>query len=143
MGVRAAIRENRATVICGVLIAVALAAGFAIRGLVGAGGPHLVALVHDADGKVHELPLDRDASLTVTTSLGTNVIEVRDGAVHMASADCPNRTCVMAAPLSSPGAQIICLPHRLWIEVAPAGSKGGSMDVSLAEDIEGVDLVSR
>lgn len=143
MGVRAAIRENRATVICGVLIAIALVAGFVARGLVGRSGQHLVALVHDADGKVHELPLDRDASLTVTTSLGTNVIEVRDGAVLMASADCPNRTCVMVAPLSSPGAQIICLPHRLWIEVAPAGSEGGSMDVSLAEDIEGVDLVSR
>ena len=143
MGVRAAIRENRATVICGVLIAIALVAGFVARDLVGRSGQHLVALVHDADGKVHELPLDRDATLTVTTSLGTNVIEVCDGAVHMASADCPNETCVMATPLTSPGGQIICLPHKLWIEVTPAGSEGGSMDVSRAEDIEGVDLVSR
>lgn len=143
MGVRATIRENRATVICGAVIALALAIAFALRGWAG-DRQGLVALVHDGDGATHELPLDQDATLTVTTSLGTNVIEVRDGAVRMADADCPNRTCLLVSPLDAPGPQIICLPHRLWIEVVPEGSEGGEMDVTRAEDVDAdVDLVAR
>jgi len=139
------LKDNRATIVCAVLVAALVAALFLFPG----GMRHekrgsLVALVHDGEGDVYELPLDRDDTLTVTTSLGTNVIEVRDGTVHMADADCPNRTCLQAHPLSSPGAQIICLPHQLWIEVVPQGAEGGEMDVTLAEDVgDDIDLQAR
>lgn len=145
MRLRRLIRENRATLVCGALVVAALLMGFLARRLLAGGGTgDLVALVHDADGRTHELPLDRDDELTVRTSLGTNTIVVEDGAVRMAAADCPNGTCLLTEPLRTPGAQIICLPHQLWIEVCEAGEAGGNLDVSLAEPPEpGVDLQAR
>ena len=138
------IRENRATVICGVLVAALVAGLFLAFGPGSVPGAPLVALVHDADGQVYELPLAEDAQLSVTTSLGTNVVAVENGAVRIVDADCPNRTCVASRPLDAPGRQIICLPHQLWIEVVPAGSAGGELDVTLAEDVDAdVDLVAR
>lgn len=137
------IRENRATVVCGLLVALALAVGFALTYRRGGAEDQLVALVHDADGVTHELPLDVDGELQVTTQLGSNTIVVQDGSVRMEQADCPNGTCLREAPLSEPGRQIICLPHELWIEVVPAGTQGGELDVSLASTTDDLDLVAR
>ena len=138
------IRENRATVVVGVVV-VALIASLCLI-LYGRGttsSARMVALVHDGDGQVHTLPLDKDTTLVVTTSLGTNTIAIQEGAVSMVGADCPNGTCIQHAPISEPGPQIICLPHQLWIEIVPEGSEGGVMDVTLAETDDRVDLVAR
>lgn len=138
------IRENRATIVAGVIVVGLIAALWAVLyGRSAASSSRMVALVHDGDGKVHTLPLDEDTTLVVETSLGTNTIEVWDGAVSMKDADCPNGTCLQHAPMSKPGSQIICLPHELWIEVVPEGDKGGVMDVNLAETDDRVDLVAR
>ena len=145
MGLTRIIRNNRATVVCGMLVVAALVGAFVLRAMSGSpGGSRLVALVHDGSGEVHTLPLDTNTQLTVTTSLGTNTLVVEDGAIRMTAADCPNRTCLRTRPLHEPGAQIICLPHKLWVEVVPEGSKGGELDVSLAEQPdEGIDLQTR
>lgn len=137
------VQRNRATIACAIVI-VLLMVGLTIwaSGDRGADG-RLIALVHDGDGQTHELPLDKDATLEVTTSLGSNTVVVEDGAVRVVAADCPNGTCLHEHPLSEPGQQIICLPHKLWIEVVPDGADGGEMDVSLVEGDEGVDLVAR
>ena len=139
------LRDTRATIVCAVLVA-ALLAGLrlVLGGTAPSGSDAMVVLVHDGDGGVHELPLDHDDTLTIVTSLGTNVVEVRDGAVRMLDADCPNGLCLQQPALTAPGAQIICLPHQLWIEVVPQGSEGGQMDVTLAEGVEDdVDLPAR
>ena len=139
------IRDNRATIVCGVIVATLLCAAalaFAPSGT----QEDLVARVHDSDGRVYDLPLEQDATLTVSTSLGTNVVAVRDHAVFMQDADCPQRTCCQATALAEPGGQIICLPHQLWIEVVPKGAQDGQMDVSLATQIDesdGIDLQAR
>ncbi|MBP3893870.1 MAG: NusG domain II-containing protein [Atopobiaceae bacterium] len=139
------IRENRATVVCAAVVALAIGALFALRlAMSGPKAGRLVALVHDAEGEVHVMPLDRDDTLVVTTSAGTNTVAVEDGAVRMVDADCPQRTCLQATPLRTPGRQIICLPHELWIEVATEGSDGSDMDVTQAQELnDNVDLVAR
>lgn len=138
------LRNNRATIICALVVAAALAALWLVLGPRSAANQPLVALVHDADGTTHELPLSQDTALTVTTSLGSNTIVVENGAVRMADADCPNRTCLLVRPLTQPGPQIICLPHQLWIEVVPQGETGGKLDVSRAEDLgSDIDLQAR
>lgn len=137
------LRDNRATVICAFVVAAVLAALWLALGARTPADGALVALVHDANGQVHELPLDTDDRLEVTTELGTNVIVVEDGAVRVAEADCPNGSCTRQHPLDAPGGQLICLPHQLWVEVAPEGSTGGELDVTLVEQEDDVDLVAR
>ena len=145
MSLARTIRDNRATVICAVIGATAIAVLMGMRlYAMHASEGKLVALVHDGEGAVHTMPLDHNDTLVVTTRLGTNTIAVEDGAVRMLDADCPQRTCLLASPLCSPGRQIICLPHELWIEVAPKGSAGSDMDVTQAQELgDDVDFVAR
>lgn len=108
----------------------------------------LRALVHDSDGVVHEMPLQDDATLVVSTSEGENTVVVEDGRVFVAQADCDGQDCVHQGALSAPGGQIICLPHRLWIEVVAADGTGeGEMDVeavaAAGADAEDIDVLSR
>lgn len=137
------VQRNRATIVCAIVVALLIAGLAAWASATKASGGRLVALVHDGDGQVHELPLDADTTLEVTTGMGSNTVVVEDGAVRVTAADCPNGTCLHEHPLSEPGQQIICLPHMLWIEVVPEGAEGGEMDVSLVEDADDVDLVAR
>ena len=126
-----ALRRNRATIVVGLVIVAILATLMALVGRPQEPqGTALVALVHDGDGTTHELPLDQDATLEVVTSFGRNVIVVEDGAVRMAEADCANGYCLTQHAISSPGEQIICLPHELWVEVVGSTSDGGQMDES-------------
>ena len=123
-----AARANR--IVGGALVAVlavALAAMVALGAGASADSVGAVALVHDSEGAVYELPLSEDSRTTVSTDLGTNVVVVEDGAVFVVEADCENHDCMRQGTLTAPGKQIVCLPHRLWIEVIANGS--GDIDV--------------
>ena len=81
------------------------------------------AVITDADKKTYEMPLDKDATITVTSDLGTNVIEVKDGRVRAKEADCPNQDCVHQGWISKPGQQIVCLPHKLTVDIVDEGAQ--------------------
>ena len=87
----------------------------AVDGGAAAGAP--TAVVQNADGVYRVLPLDRDARVTVEGSLGTNVIEVAEGRVRCAESDCGNQVCVQTGWVGSPGEMVVCLPHRLTVQV--------------------------
>ncbi|MFR7670942.1 MAG: NusG domain II-containing protein [Collinsella sp.] len=44
--------------------------------------------------------------------LGTNLIEIKDGRVHVEEADCPNQDCVHQGWVDAAEEQIVCLPHK-------------------------------
>ena len=130
-------RMGRANVIAVVaLFAVAFAvyAGFQVAG---AQSSPRYAIVHDGDGGQTEIPLDgsKGTTFTIETSLGTNVIELEDGGVCVSEADCPNQDCVHQGVLTSTSGQIVCLPHKLWVELvvdpADAGAQAPSQDSDL------------
>ncbi len=136
--------KRRVAIITALIYAAIIAACFLIaRWVIGGLGERAVALVHDGDGAVHELPLDEDAELRVETSLGVNVIVVEDCAVRMAEADCPHGDCLRQHAISQPGEQIICLPHELWIEIAGDDADAGEMDTDAVVYDDDVDTVAR
>lgn len=124
----------RATVVAGVMVACVLVASFLLVGMHmrGVSASELVVRVHDAGGRTYEYPLGLDGSYTVASSLGTNTICVEGGSVRMAYADCPNGSCMQQAALVQPGPQIVCLPHRLWVEVVGSDDAGAQQ---LNEDL--------
>lgn len=63
------------------------------------------------------LPLSEDRELVVKTELGTNTVRVKDGAVSVVEADCPDKVCVHTGAVSKGNVPIICLPHKLEIKV--------------------------
>lgn len=46
-----------------------------------------------------------------------NLLSVANGEVSMAAADCRDQICVRHRPVSDDGESIICLPHKLVVEI--------------------------
>ena len=120
------------------IVLAGLAARFALEAGSASDASSLSAVVHDGDGGELELPLDEDATRVVTTSLGSNTVVVEHGSVHVESADCANHDCVKQGDIDTPGQQIVCLPHKLWIEIVSTddGTGAGASDGSDAFDAE-------
>lgn len=70
------------------------------------------------------LELSKDTELTVPYGDGYNVITVRDGAVRVTEASCPDRYCVRSGARSA-GLPIICLPNRLVLRFSEPGDLDG------------------
>lgn len=73
--------------------------------------------VYIDDKLVQTIDLSVDDEYTFQTDKGSNTVEVRDGAVSMKSADCPDKVCVRMGTKNRNGETITCLPHKLVIEV--------------------------
>lgn len=112
-----AYRRMRINVIAVLVItALALAAATAANAL-GNAVDARTAVIQDADGNTFAMPLSKDDVLTVASSAGTNVIEVQSGKVRASEADCPNQDCVDQGWISNAGQQIVCLPHKLVVNI--------------------------
>ena len=121
---------SKASIITVVVLLVLVAAGVAAYVVWGLSATSDSAIVHDADGGETVLPLNEDAEVTITTSLGSNTVVVEGGEVYVSEADCPNHDCMQQGRISAAGEEIICLPHKLWIEISGSddASEGSSYD---------------
>ncbi len=112
-----------ATLVLAAALCCVLWFGFGVRGVPGLGAPAdseaggLVAVVQTSDGFYQVLPMGEDATLTVEGTRGTNVIEVKDGRVRCVESDCGNQVCVQTGWVGSAGEMVVCLPHRLTVQV--------------------------
>lgn len=60
-----------------------------------------------------------------------NLLQISGGSAYMLEADCPDQICVNHTPVSRNGESIICLPHKLVIQIsseAEASEEGGGVD---------------
>ena len=55
--------------------------------------------------------------IEIDTGYGVNIVHVEPGAISVIDADCPDRICVAMGKLQSGGIPIVCMPHRLVIEI--------------------------
>ncbi len=76
------------------------------------------AVVKDSDNNEYVLDLSKDSTTVVSTELGTNLVVVENGTVRVSEADCPNHDCVDQGAISKAGQQIVCLPHKLTIDIS-------------------------
>ena len=67
---------------------------------------------------VYMLPLDKNASVTVEGYQGgSNTVVIENGTVYMKDADCPDKLCEKTGKISKNGETIVCLPHRVVVEI--------------------------
>ncbi len=84
------------------------------------------------DGKLYgTYSLLEEREIVVTQESGTNTIRVGDGAVWMAEADCPDGYCVRQGKRSRKNQTIVCLPHKLVIEVEGEAESGKTGEEAL------------
>lgn len=69
-----------------------------------------------SEGKrIATVSLAQDQTITVETETGVNVVTVKDGAVGVIEANCPDKHCVNRG-MCRGGAPVVCLPNRLVIK---------------------------
>ncbi len=100
-------------------VAATLALVFALRvtaaGSEGAEGKIVRVLINGE--LVGSYALEEDRDIALDTARGHNLVRIRDGEVFMAEADCPDGYCVEQGRISGGARSIICLPHRVVVEV--------------------------
>ena len=78
--------------------------------------------VVSVDGKeIAGLPLSEDTVYRIEGVDGYNELVIEDGRAYLSDADCPDRVCVNQGWLTGGRVPIVCLPHRLVIELAEGG----------------------
>lgn len=77
------------------------------------------------DGSVvAEYALDEDGTYAIKgADGGVNILVIEDGKAFLSEADCPDKLCVKQGSISKVGGSIICLPHKVVIEITGEGEK--------------------
>lgn len=97
------------------LLAIAAAGMFAVKALQSGEGARVVIRV---DGREYgSYPLSEDRTVPIDNDFGHNLVVIENGSVQVEEADCPDLICVKHAPVSRDHETIICLPHKLVVEV--------------------------
>ena len=60
-------------------------------------------------------------SLTLEDGSGTNTVLVEPGRIRVSEADCPDQVCVNQGYISDGTVPIVCLPHKLMVEIVGGG----------------------
>lgn len=73
------------------------------------------------DGKVvGTYALAEEQTVPFDTKYGHNQLTIEDGKARMTESDCPDHYCEDQGSISRSGETIVCLPHRLVVEVVSA-----------------------
>ncbi len=99
--------------VCAVCAAVLLSRGAADGG----------RAVIRVDGEVYsvvELDADEPYEFDIRTERGYNRLRVEKGCVSVTEADCPDKLCVKRGKAHPGDLPLVCLPHRLTVEVGRA-----------------------
>ena len=87
-------------------------------------GPADQAFVYQDGVLIERLDLSAVAqpfSFTVGYETGENIILVETGRIRISEADCPDGSCVRQGWAGSGRTPLVCLPHRLVIQLDGAG----------------------
>ena len=85
---------------------------------------HPVARITRGGVLLEEIELDtvsESYSFVLEDSLGSNTVLVEHGRIRVSAADCPDQVCVNQGFISDGTVTIVCLPHRLIVEIVGGG----------------------
>lgn len=109
----------------GLLFAVIVIGGLLLyRGL--GRGEGTVAVISVDGEELERVDLSKvrkEYDLEISTEYGNNTVHIEPGAISVTAADCPDHVCMRQGKLTGSGIPIICMPHRLVIEIM-----GGDLD---------------
>ena len=113
-------------------------------------GPgELVARVTSHDEVVAVLPLSQDVRHVVECEEGANTVVVQNGGVHIEDADCKGGDCMKQGVIYDQGRLLVCLPHKLIVEIVPSSADSSTPSVYTGEEPVGssgasdIDVVVR
>ena len=66
---------------------------------------------------LYQYSLEEDQTITVSSPEGYNLLLIDESEVRVTDADCPDQLCIRQRAISRKGESIICLPHKLVIQI--------------------------
>lgn len=72
--------------------------------------------------------LDTDQMITIKTDNGFNCLKIENGTAKIVDADCPDKYCVNQNGISHKGEVIVCLPHKLTVQISDDNIEDNSSD---------------
>ena len=98
---------------------VVAAAAIVVMQLINQGASGKIVLVTVDGEEYRRIPFNdsTDMSFTIRTDAGSNDVVIEGGHVDVVSADCPSQVCVDTKQASEIGDMIVCLPHKVVIEI--------------------------
>lgn len=107
---------NKADIILGLSIILICAVFLLVRKIIKK--PGYTVKITVAGEVVMEVPLSEDAEYIISKSEEKyNIVKVSDGEVMVTDANCRDHICMNYEDVDSVGETIICLPHKMVIEV--------------------------
>lgn len=61
--------------------------------------------------------INNDNEVVINDGENTNTLVIKDGTAFISHANCPDKICVAHRPISKTGETIVCLPHKLVVEI--------------------------
>lgn len=95
--------------------------------LIGSGGGGTVAVISVDGVELSRIDLSKvteSYDIPIDTEFGSNIVHVEPGRISVSDADCPDGVCVRQGAISRGGVPIVCMPHRLIIEIEGSGIDG-------------------
>ena len=93
--------------------------------------PQGTCAVISVDGQHYKtVPLETHTGtdyIDLKNDYGFNRIEIQEQSIRIIDADCPDLLCVQEGFIKNPGELIVCLPHRLLIEIK--NTEGAQADI--------------
>lgn len=111
-------KSSKTWIVIFAAVLVICAAAFLL--LKGSGGHGAVAVIR-VDGEIYKkINLDTVAvayDMEIKTEFGYNKLHIEHDGISVAEADCRDHICMDQGKVSQAGVPIVCLPHRLTIEI--------------------------
>ena len=78
--------------------------------------------------EVYKTSIKKDQIYQIPEENGTNVMQIKDGKVTMKKADCKDQICADHKAIEKSGETIVCLPHKVVIEIRSEDGKEQELD---------------
>ncbi len=107
-------RRNDLLLLIGVLLITAIAGIFRLSLMSDGDKVNVIR-----DGEITAVySLENDLIVTLRGENGwVNELVIKDGCAYVSKANCPDKICAGHRPVSKNGETIVCLPHKLVIEI--------------------------
>lgn len=70
------------------------------------------------DGELYKrVNINEEEEFRIDGTNGYNIVKVHDNGVEIVEADCPDKICVKTGFIDQVGKTIVCLPHKIYIEI--------------------------
>ena len=74
-------------------------------------------IIYEDQKEIGRYDLNTDTTKEIQTAKGMNILEIKNGMAYVTEADCPDQVCIRMGKISKTGENIVCLPHKLVIQV--------------------------